>query len=93
MKQDHAEAVQWYGKAADQGVAVAQFNLGLAYDDGQGVPQNLLAAYAWFTIAAANGYTKAEKGMANTKKKINTGPTRPSRGTGPGYDKKEPEVD
>ena len=68
MKQDHAEAVQWYGKAADQGVAVAQFNLGLAYDDGQGVPQNLLAAYAWFTIAAANGYTKAEKGMANTKK-------------------------
>ncbi|EET45192.1 hypothetical protein NEISICOT_01187 [Neisseria sicca ATCC 29256] len=31
VRQDHAQAAQWYRKAAEQGHAVAQYNLGVAY--------------------------------------------------------------
>ena len=36
MVKDHAEAVKWYRKAAEQNLAVAQYNLGVCYD-GRGV--------------------------------------------------------
>src|SRR5436305_1232433 len=32
---DHVEAARWFRKAADQGNAFAQFNLGLMYGSGQ----------------------------------------------------------
>ncbi|MDA0238165.1 MAG: hypothetical protein O3B03_06590, partial [Proteobacteria bacterium] len=38
--QDDAKAVKWYRRAAEQGNAKAQYNLGLMYDNGQGVPQD-----------------------------------------------------
>src|SRR4029079_4959248 len=31
---DHAEAVKWYRKAAQQNFAVAQYNLGVCYEQG-----------------------------------------------------------
>ena len=34
--EDDAEAVRWYRLAADQGVAIAQHNLGLMYGRGCG---------------------------------------------------------
>jgi TPR repeat protein len=37
VRQDYVEAVKWYLKAADQGEAVGQVNLGLMYDRGYGV--------------------------------------------------------
>ena len=37
VPQDPAEAVKWYRKAAEQGNASAQFNLGVRYDYGEGV--------------------------------------------------------
>jgi uncharacterized protein len=37
VPQDYAEAVSWFRKAADQGVAAGQYNLGVMYRDGQGV--------------------------------------------------------
>ena len=40
VRQDYAEAVRWYRKAAEQGYAEAQNNLGLMYDQGQGVRQD-----------------------------------------------------
>lgn len=39
--------------AAKRGDAPAQFNLGLAYARGQGVPQDDAKAYIWFDLAAA----------------------------------------
>ena len=47
------EAVRLYRRAADQGVAEAQYNLGLMYDLGQAVPQDRVAAHMWLTLAAA----------------------------------------
>ncbi len=37
VPQDHAEAVKWFRKAANQGDATAQYNLGLMYGKGSGV--------------------------------------------------------
>ncbi len=40
VPQDDAKAVKWYRKAAEQGYAGAQSNLGVMYGKGQGVPQD-----------------------------------------------------
>ena len=40
VPQDYAEAVKWYREAADQDDTDAQFNLGLMYENGDGVPRN-----------------------------------------------------
>ena len=39
-EEDDAEAVRWYGLAADQGIAEAQYNVGVSYADGLGVPRS-----------------------------------------------------
>ena len=52
---DLAEAVRWYRLAAEQGYGPGQLNLGLAYRDGRGVPQNLVYAYMWFSLSEAQG--------------------------------------
>ena len=43
----------WYRKAADQGHAGAQNNLGVMYRDGQGVKQDYVQAHKWLNLAAA----------------------------------------
>ena len=40
---------------AEQGDAVAQFNLGVKYDNGQGVPQDYAEAVKWYRKAAEQG--------------------------------------
>jgi uncharacterized protein len=44
VAQDYAQAVVWYRKAADQGAALAQFELGLMYRQGHGAPQDRVSA-------------------------------------------------
>ena len=46
------EAARWYRRAAEQGVAFAQFNLGVRYVNGQGVARDPVQAYQWFSVAA-----------------------------------------
>jgi len=59
ITKDDAEAARWYRKAADQGNADAQTNLGIMYRDGRGVPQDQNEAALWFRKAAAQGNAKA----------------------------------
>ena len=40
VPENDAEAVKCFRKAADQGYAKAQYNLGLIYFKGEGVPKN-----------------------------------------------------
>jgi len=47
--------LKWYRLAADQGHPVGQLNLGTMYYNGQGVPKDLVEAYAWWFISAAGG--------------------------------------
>ena len=51
----------WYRLAAAQGYALAQFNLGLMYARGTGVPEDYVQAYKWWNLAAASGDTSAVK--------------------------------
>ena len=51
----------WYRKAADQGHADAQCNLGLMYAKGEGVARSLETALVWFQKAAAQGDSEAKK--------------------------------
>ncbi len=53
VPQDDAEAARWYRKAAEQGLAKAQYRLGIMYYKGQGVPQDYVQAHMWFNLAAA----------------------------------------
>ena len=40
-------------KAAEQDSAMAEYNLGVLYAQGQGVPQDYVEAYKWFSLAAS----------------------------------------
>jgi hypothetical protein len=46
--------------AADQGHAEAQYNLGVMYYKGQGVPQDYAEAVKWYRLAADQGYAEAQ---------------------------------
>ena len=63
MAQDFAEAVHWYREAADQGLAAAQFNLGAAYNNGQGVAQDYLEAARWYRKAADQSAANAQHNL------------------------------
>ena len=54
--QNYKKAFEWYEKAAHQGLAPAQFNLGVMYKKGQAVPQNYIYAYSWVNLAVLNGF-------------------------------------
>ncbi len=49
------EAVAGFKNAAEQGMAQAQFNLGVMYADGEGVRRNFDKAIKWLTKAAEQG--------------------------------------
>ncbi len=57
---DYATALKEWRPLAEQGDAAAQFNLGLMYYDGQGVPQDFREARRWFQRSADQGYEKAQ---------------------------------
>ncbi|KAF9151691.1 hypothetical protein DFQ26_001159 [Actinomortierella ambigua] len=60
VDQSDIEAVKWYTKAAEQGYASAQFNIGVMYERGQGVDQGDIEAVTWYTKAAEQGYANAQ---------------------------------
>lgn len=63
MDSDPEAAAGWFYRAAEQGHAGAQFNLGLLYLHGEGVPQNTSTALEWFTRSAEQGNTDAQNNL------------------------------
>lgn len=61
---DFKSAVQQWGPLAEQGHAIAQFNLALMYHSGLGVDLNEAKAVEWYKRSAKNGYYKAQEYMA-----------------------------
>lgn len=57
------KAFKWYAKAAKQGNANAQYELGNCYYNGKGVSQNYTQAIIWYTFAAEQGHTDAKKAL------------------------------
>jgi len=63
VPKDLAKAAELYQKAADQGYASAQSNLGLAYELGLGVPKYLEKARELYQKAAAQNNEHAKEGL------------------------------
>ena len=84
VPKDDAEAAKWYRRAAEEehenalnnlmamcnrGIAVAQFNLGGMYQDGEGVAQDDAEAAKWYRKAAEQGNAIAKQRLDKMKKK------------------------
>ena len=63
VDQDYAQAITWWGKAAEKGHPVAQNNLGLMYAQGHGVTQDYVEAHKWFSLASEAGDESAKSGL------------------------------
>jgi len=60
VDKDRGEAAKWYQKAAEQGHALAQYNLAQMYHQERGVPQGVAEAVKWFQAAAEQGETGSQ---------------------------------
>ena len=60
VDQDDTEAARWYLKAAEQGIPLAQYHLGMMYRKGEGVAQDDAEAARWLLKAAEQGIATAQ---------------------------------
>lgn len=60
---DYATAFKEFKAAADQGNANAEYDLGLMYQKGQGVPKNYAEAAEWYRKAAEQGNAVAQDNL------------------------------
>ena len=60
VEKDDTETVKRLTKAAQQGDATAQLNLGMMYGNGDGVEKDDTEAVKWFTKAAQQGNATAQ---------------------------------
>lgn len=75
VSQDRKKAFEWYTLSAEQGLAIAQYALGMMYihykgvardkGDKEGVTQNNKKAFKWFRLAAEQGNAEAEEIIYN----------------------------
>jgi TPR repeat protein len=57
---DKGEAIKWYKLSAQKGFSRAQYNLGVMYRDGDGVPRDYREAHKWFLQAAEQDDWRAQ---------------------------------
>ncbi|WP_307189129.1 tetratricopeptide repeat protein [Massilia putida] len=55
--------MHWYRLAAEQGHALAQYNLGGMYNSGRGVARDTVRSYMWMLLAADAGDPPAGKAI------------------------------
>lgn len=60
-------------RAAEAGLVEAQFNLGLMYSTGQGLPQDYVLAHKWFNLAAMSGNVEAREIRAELARDMTAG--------------------
>lgn len=63
--QNPREALRLYQQAADQGLAAAQFNLGMMFEVGRGVAADAAAAFKHYRRAADQGFAPAQFNVGN----------------------------
>ena len=62
---NYALAIQIWSELANQGDTLSQFNLGILYEQGLGVEQDVLRAVGFYTLAASADYAEAQINLAN----------------------------
>ncbi len=60
---DYATALREFRPLAEQGNARAQYNLGVMYENGRGVPQDYAKALQWYRKAAEQGVALAQNNL------------------------------
>ena len=60
---DFATALREWKPLAEQGDARAQYNLGMVYNKGDGVPQDYKTAVKWWKLAAEQGDASAQSNL------------------------------
>ena len=70
-QKDYNSAFPKFLALAQQGNAIAQFNVGAFYFNGQGVQKDEKQAYEWFAKSAAQGNARAMQVMQNAAAKQN----------------------
>jgi TPR repeat protein len=60
---DYQQALAWYRKAAEQGYAAAENNLGNMYNEGHGVPKDDAQGVSWIRKAAERGFAVAQNNL------------------------------
>ena len=60
---DFQRALNLWRPLAEQGNAVAQFNLGTMYANGEGVPQDHAEAVKWYRLSAEQDYAAAQNNL------------------------------
>jgi TPR repeat protein len=61
---------EWYRRAAEQGFDAAQMALGRLLAKDKSNPDNLIAAYHWFSLAILNGNAPAKRALAELSKSM-----------------------
>lgn len=52
---DYTTAMRLFRPLAEQGTAIPQYNVGVMYENGKGIPQDYAEALKWYQLAAAQG--------------------------------------
>lgn len=83
LRQSDIEAYLWAKKAADHGLAKAEYAVGYYTETGVGTPPNLDAAREWYTKASYHGDAKAKQRLQLFNQqgvKVKRRPTRDKNG-------------
>jgi len=67
---EYERALEFFNKVADRNVAEAQYYLGICYENGQGLKEDIKEAYYWYLIAYLNDYTDAEQDVKRIENKL-----------------------
>ncbi|MCP5361888.1 MAG: sel1 repeat family protein [Hyphomicrobiales bacterium] len=65
IPRNYEQAAYWYKKAAVNDDVEAQYNSGVMYEQGKGMPVDYARAFKWFLSAAKKGYAPAQFNVAN----------------------------
>jgi TPR repeat protein len=63
-KQGNAKALKWYRLSAEQGDVSAQYDLGVMYEEGRGVPKDFKEAVKWSKLAADQGNALTQNNLS-----------------------------
>jgi len=67
---DFKKAIEILKPLAEQGSDAAQYNLGLMYHKGQGIPQDYALAHMWFNLSGSSGDKDCVKNRNIVEKKM-----------------------
>jgi len=80
VARDYIQARYWYEKAAEQGNALAQNNLGVLYWYGHGVRQDRAKARQLYELAASQGNIAAKRNLETPVQSGNAPTWQPAPG-------------